>query len=711
MQVPGAFLALALVASPPIPATARKPVTDTYHGVKVSDDYRWLENGADPAVRAWDAAQNAHARAILDALPAVPQIRARLTELVKSSSVRYARIVEREGALFAIKLDPSKQQPVLVTLKSADDLGSERTLVDPNAMSAKGDVAIDFYVPSLDGKKVAVSLSRGGTESGDVHLFDVATGKETGETIPRVNGGTAGGSVAWDHAGTGFWYTRYPRGKERAPADMEFYQQVFFHRIGTPTGKDAYELGRQLPRIAEIELATRRDGRWVLAEVKKGDGGQVAWWLRPAGKGGWSRIAAFGDEVAQAVFGDDEALYLLSRKDAPRGKILRLPLPAPKLASARVVVPEGDGAIALFAPTASRLYVADVLGGPTRLRVFDLAGKSHGEVPVLDVSSVDGIVRLQGDDVLFENESFLEPPAWYRLDAATGTVTKTKLAQTSIASYADAEVVREIAVSRDGTRVPMNVVMRKGTKLDGANPTLLTGYGGYDISQKPYFSSLRRLWLDQGGIFVVANLRGGGEYGEAWHLAGNLLRKQNVFDDFYACARRLVERGYTSTAHLAILGGSNGGLLMGAALTQHPEEYRAVVSFMGVYDMLRSETTSNGAFNVTEYGSVKDPAQFKALHAYSPYHRVVDGAKYPAVLLIAGENDPRVDPWHSRKFAARLQAASASDHPILLRTSAFGHGFGSSLDEVIAQQVDVYAFLLHELGIGYRPPAAHAALR
>src|SRR5581483_8644013 len=302
------------------------------------------------------------------------------------------------------------------------------------------------------------------------------------------------------------------------------------------------------------------------------------------------------------------------------------------------------------------------------------------------------------DDILYEAQSYVTPPAYYRTGPSTPPA-KTALASVSPVDFSDVQVTRTEATSMDGTRVPLNIIMRKGTPLDAANPTLLYGYGGYNISEVPAFSALRRLWLEQGGIYVVANIRGGGEFGEAWHRAGNLTKKQNVFDDFYAAATFLVDRRYTSSAKLAIMGGSNGGLLMGAALTQHPEMYRAVVSHVGIYDMMRFELYPNGAFNVTEFGSVSDPAQFRALYAYSPYHHVVDGTKYPAVVLFSGTNDPRVNPADSRKFAARLQAATASDRPILLRISGSGHGFGTSLSEGLSQTVDQYAFLFWQLAM------------
>jgi prolyl oligopeptidase len=306
--------------------------------------------------------------------------------------------------------------------------------------------------------------------------------------------------------------------------------------------------------------------------------------------------------------------------------------------------------------------------------------------------------------VLFLTSTFLEPPAWFRFDAAEGKAVPTALVQTSPIHFDDAEVVRDFATSKDGTRVPVNIIRLKTTKLDGSNPVLLNGYGGYGISTKPGFiGSNGRLWLDQGGILVRANLRGGAEYGDEWHLTGNLTHKQNVFDDFLACAQYLIDQKYTSPAHLAILGGSNGGLLMGAAFTQRPDLFRAVVSYVGIYDMLRVELDPNGAFNITEFGSVKDPDQFKALYAYSPYHHVKDDTAYPAILMPTGENDHRVNPMQSRKMIARLQAANSSGHPILLRTSSSaGHGLiGASLDEAVEQNTDVYSFLFDQLGIQY----------
>jgi prolyl oligopeptidase len=359
-----------------------------------------------------------------------------------------------------------------------------------------------------------------------------------------------------------------------------------------------------------------------------------------------------------------------------------------------------------FSPSASGLYVQDLVGGPSQIRFFNL---KHPEekpavVPLKPVSAVQGMLCPEGDQLFFRNITYIEPFVWMAYDPAAGKARPTALAGTSPADFSDMEVVREFATSKDGTKIPLNIIRRKGTKLDGKNPTLLYGYGGYAISLSPGFDVARRIWFDQGGVYVVANIRGGGEFGEEWHQAGNLTRKQNVFDDFAASAEYLIKAGYTRREKLAVEGASNGGLLMGAFLTQHPDLVRAVVSHVGIYDSLRTELEPNGAFNVTEFGTVKNPEQFKALYAYSPYHRVMDGTHYPAVLFLTGDHDGRVNPYNSRKMTARLQAANTSRHPILLRTTAkAGHGIGTGLDERIAEDADVYAFLFNQLGIKYKP--------
>lgn len=353
----------------------------------------------------------------------------------------------------------------------------------------------------------------------------------------------------------------------------------------------------------------------------------------------------------------------------------------------------------------------EIVGGPSKLLIYDHSGTYLGEAspagePIL---SIDELVGLERDALMMRSQSFLSPPSWYKLDEDNTTTSSFVLKKEAVLECKSPidtsafEVVREFATSKDGTRIPMNLIRRKGTTtklIDGNNPTLLYGYGGYGISLKPTFTIHFLAWLDlTGGLLAVANLRGGGEYGEEWHKEGMLTKKQNVFDDFIACGEYLIEKRYTTKEKLLIEGGSNGGLLMGAALTQRPDLFGAVVSHVGDYDMLRVEIGDNGAFTATEYGTVKDEEQFKALYAYSPYHRVVDGTNYPAVLLLTGENDHRVDPWQSMKMTARLQAATKSGRPILLRIDNAGHGFGTALDQRIAQDTDVFSFAYRELGL------------
>jgi prolyl oligopeptidase len=410
--------------------------------------------------------------------------------------------------------------------------------------------------------------------------------------------------------------------------------------------------------------------------------------------------------VKSVAVAPDGSLYLLSAKDAPKHKVLRTSATSPSLAKAQVVVPEGDAVLSEVLPTRSRVYLVEDIGGMARLRaVPSTSGRAPGpttlETPPM--ARLGALQPLAGDDVAFTAVSFTQPSALHRVSGKDGMVRKTALAATSAADFSTVSVAREECSSKDGTKVPITVLRARSTAVDGSAPALMTGYGAYGRSNLPSFRPDLLAWLEQGGIFAVANIRGGGELGEAWHTAGNLTNKQNGLDDFYACAQHLVDARYTTHARLAIQGRSAGGILMGAELTQHPDAFRAVVTSVGVYDMLRVERDSNGAFNVTEFGTVSDPVQFAAMYAYSPYHHVQDGAAYPAVLFTTGANDPRVAPYHSRKMVARLQDATSSVAPILLRTSAnTGHGIvGTPLDAQLDELTDVYGFLFRELGMSY----------
>jgi prolyl oligopeptidase len=681
------------------PDTPKKPVATEYHGVTVEDPYQWLEEDNNLQVKSWSDAQNQRTRQYLDKLPDRAAIEKQLTEWYAKTSPSYSSLISRPGILFAMKFQPPKQQPLLVTLASADDLKSEKVVLDPNVLDAKGTTAIDWFVPSLDGKYVAVSLSKGGSEDGTLHFYETATGKALPDTIAHVQYPTAGGSAAWNGYGSGIYYTRFPRKGERPEADLNFYQQIYFHKLGTPDTEDTYSIGKDFPRIAEITLEASRNGKYILATVANGDGGDFAHYLLGP-DGTWKQITQFSDQIKIARLGRDDALYLVSRAGAPRGKILRLPFGVPELKNTSEIVPAGDAVIERIVPSSDALYVGDLLGGPSQVRRFDLNGKNSTIIPIPQISAVQEMLVLEDGSLLFRDVSYTEPAAWFQCLNGKTEPAKTALRSTSPVSFADIEVRREFATSKDGTKIPLNIVFRKGMKRDGQNLTLLYGYGGYGISMSPNFDFTRRLWFDRGGVYVVANIRGGGEFGEDWHKAGNLTKKQNVFDDFAAAAEYLIKEKYTRPEKLAIQGGSNGGLLMGVMITQHPDLFRAVVSSVGIYDMLRVELAPNGAFNVTEFGTVKDPDQFKALYAYSPYHHVVDGTKYPSVLMMTGANDGRVAPYHSRKITARLDEANKSENPILLRTSSSaGHGQGTALSERVKQLADIYAFLFAQLGM------------
>jgi prolyl oligopeptidase len=692
--------------------TPRITVSTTYHGVTVTDDYRWLEDAMSEETKAWTAAQNAQTRAFLESRPSYGAVRRRAEEIGKAESVSWGRDsygLEFEGprragaAYVVLKHEPPKQQPVLVALADLDDVAGARAVVDPNATDETGATTIDWFVPSPDGQLVAVSLSSHGTEQGTLHLFSVASGELIDVNIPRVQGGTAGGSLAWAADSSGFWYTRMPAPGERLREDLAFFQQVWHHVVGESLDRDRSDEPGPLvdPRIVEHFLDASPDGRWVMDRAQKGDGGEWQVFVRPQHGGQWWQVAGISDRCVGAVFGGD-GLYLLSCARSPHGEALRLTLSdGATVAQAECVVPATDMTIEGLATTESRLWLLDIDGGPSSLRVCDPDGANLSRVDVPPVCAIESLGTLDAHEVVYAIESFTHPRVWWR--AADGAQPRpTALADEARFDLSYYEVRREFATSTDGTQVPMTLMCAPGIGRDGSAAALLTGYGGFGVSLKPRFDVARLLWLEQGGVLVVANLRGGGEYGEEWHQDGRLTAKQRVFDDFVACARHLIDVGITSTERLAIIGGSNGGLLIGAILTQHPELTRAVVALVPVMDMLRAELHPNGAFVAEEFGTVQDPEQFEALLAYSPYHNVRDGIAYPAALLTGGEFDPRVDAYHPKKMAARLQAATAGNQPILLRIESGGHGVGSSLDQTIDKLTDTYTFIFDRLDIAYR---------
>jgi prolyl oligopeptidase len=682
--------------APRPPTTMRKPVIDIYHGIQVTDDYRWLENAQDPQVRQWVKDQNHYTRSLLRKLPSWKPIQQRLQYLNEELTADYDQLTYQGGNLFAL------DDGVLVTIRlNGNAPPTTRELVDPEQKLPDKNATISAYFPSVDGSLVAVVMAVEGREEGSIYVYETATGKQLPDLLPNVFT-SSGGSLVWQADGSGFYYTRHPRDARTPRKDRNAYSHVYFHKLGRPVSEDRYVWGKGFSRLTSITLASSRDGRHVIAQVNVGTAVETAlYYLTPTGK--WQQITGYADEITMMAFGRQNDLYLISEKGAPRGQVLRLSLNDPRIDQAQVILPQGDRVLQGVLPTAKGLYVVDNLGAGDRLRVLDRDGKAKAVIPLPPMSTVDQLISMESGVVLYRVESYRDPPAWFRYDPAVGQGTPTGLAVTSPVDFHNLEVVQEWAVSKDSTRVPVTIVYRKGTPRDGRNPTLVTGYGGYGDSQVPDFQVDRMVWFEQGGIFAVAHVRGGGELGADWRRAGQLIKKQNGIDDFAACLQLLIDRTYTCPQRLAITGASQGGALVGAALTQYPGKVRAMVGEVGAYDLLRSELHPNEAFSITEQGTVTDPEQFKALYAYSPYRRVVDGTAYPAVFLLTGENDNRVDPANSWKMAARLQAATTSHLPVLLWTgSKSGHDNGARGD-IITRQTDIFAFLFQQLGVKYRP--------
>lgn len=689
------------------PDTRRENSSNTYHGVQVSDHYQWLEDWSSQEVKTWSADQNGLARKFLDSLPNRTEIASRVEQVVSADTVSYSSAQRIGDTAWFLKYAPPKQQPFLVQINADGNPASERVVFDPEGEGDMGSISIEWYEISPNGKLVAIALTEAGAEIADLHIFDIDSGKRVDEVLPRVNGPTAGGDISWDSDSSGFYYTRYPRDGEKSPDDQNFYQQLWHRELGTPLSDDRYEIGRLFDRIAEIRVLQEEVSGKALVTMQYGDSGRFQLYLREAG-GSWHQLSSYDDQLVQATFIDQNSLLVLSRKSAPRGQFMQMDISELSSVSSALIVPEQEAAFAsdfygdpTFIVHQEKIFAKTLSGGPQELAVYDLKGQVQA-APSLEVSGVGQIIPWD-EGVMVRQYSYLSPNSWLLFDGKQ--TSKHPLSSTSAVDFSDYKVVREFATSVDGTQVPVNIILGKGAKLDGNSPLLLTGYGGYGISIAPRFNPARKVWLEQGGIYAQANLRGGGEYGEEWHTQGMLANKQNVFDDFHAVMRHVVKAGYTQVSKLAIEGGSNGGLLMGAMITQHPEDFQCTVSHVGVYDSLRSELTPNGAFNIPEFGTVEDPALFRALHAYSPYHNVKETA-YPSILFMTGENDGRVDPMHSRKMIAALQFANTSENPILLRTSGkTGHGAGTPLSEVIKQQVDRLVFLFRSLGMDYQVAA------
>jgi len=669
------------VAAQP-PPTRRDDVRDTLHGVEIVDPYRWLEDQHSPETRAWIDAENAYTQSLLGKLPGREAIAARLAEIVKTDHVYSPSI--RGNRYFLYRRRADEQLPVYVMREGRD--GQDQVLLDPTTLSADLTVSAEVLDLSEDGKWLVYGRRQGGEDEVAVHLLEVDTRRDLGEELPRAQ-----------------YY-----GCELLPDDRTLYYavwsetdgpRVYRHTVGTPRAQDVCLFGEGYSPSEMIGVSVSTDGRWLLLSVYYGER-KTEVYLKDLQTDG--PLVTVVKDIEAHFYCDvvDNRLYIHTNWKAPNQRLLVADAEAPQLEHWRELLPERKLPLDSYSLVGGRLFAAYLKNVLTKVIIFDLEGRQVGEVRAPGVgtlSNLDG--RWDQDEGFFSFSSFNTPWTIYRYQVSTGESSVWSRLNVQFASD-DYEVRQVWFPSKDGTRVPMFITHRKGLVPDGSHPTLLTGYGGFTVSMQPDFGGQSAIWLEHGGVYAVANLRGGGEFGEAWHEAGMLGRKQNVFDDFAGAAQYLIAEGYTRPDRLAITGTSNGGLLVGAALTQHPELFQAAVCGYPLLDMLRYHTLLVAPFWVPEYGSSEDPEQFRYLLAYSPYQNIHEGTKYPAVLFTTGDSDTRVDPMHARKMCARLQAATGSDRPVLLYyDTKLGHSGGRSVDRAIEDDTLELSFLMWQLGM------------
>ncbi|HKV76125.1 MAG TPA: prolyl oligopeptidase family serine peptidase, partial [Gemmatimonadales bacterium] len=662
------------------------------HGVPVPDPYRWLEDGNSDEVRAWTDAQNALTAAWLERSPARSAIQSRLESLLTIGALGTPTPVK--GRYFYQLREGTQNQPVLYVRDGLN--GADRVLIDPNAIDAAGTTALDWLFPSEDGALLAYGLSQNGSEESELRVLEVETGKDLPDRISR----TRAASVAWLPDQSGFYYTRYPAAGTIPEGEEAYHRSVYFHRLGASPDTD--ELIYR-PAVKEywpgVDLSP--DGRWLVLQVARTFDATDLYLLDREGSSGFVPVA----EGLPATFEGqvvDGRMYLRTNHEAPNYRLYLVDPARPDRAAWQEIVPTRADAVLDGVMVLGRHLALSYLERATsRLRISDRAGQGVRELELPGLGSVFGWGgEADGSELLYGFSSFTVPPSIYRVDLAAGATALWRRVEAPGVRPDDYLAEQVTYRSKDGTAVTMFLVRRRDITPDGRRPTYLTGYGGFNISMTPAFSRSMLLWLERGGVLAMPNLRGGGEYGEEWHQGGMLGKKQNSFDDFIAAAEWLVSAGWTSPDRLAVAGGSNGGLLMGAVLTQRPELFRAVVIQVPLLDMLRYHQFLIARLWIPEYGSAEDEQQFGWLRAYSPYHQVRPGTRYPAVLLATAESDTRVDPMHARKMAAVLQAATASDHPVLLRLeSRAGHGAGKPIVKVLEELTDSWSFVFAELGV------------
>ncbi|SIN79896.1 prolyl oligopeptidase [Singulisphaera sp. GP187] len=678
---------------PAYPETPARPASDLYHGVEIVDPFRWLEDVTDPEVRAWAAAQTKVTRAAFDADAQRPALVERLRTLYDYQTTS-APIV-RGKRYFFTRREGLKNQPI-VYVREGSAQAEPRVVLDPNGFSQDGTVALDWMFPSPDGSLLAYGSSPNGSEMSTLKVLNVANGEHLTDTISRTRACT----VAWEPSGQAFWYVRYPE-KGTVPAGDEMYnRKIFRHVLGTNPENDPMVFGQGRSKIDWLGVSESEDGRFVVISSST-DWIKNDLYLKRLGDDTPIVPLAVGLEgqVDVAIF--DGKVIIRTNAKTPRFQVLATDVEHLAPADWKEIIPEPDGGVIEAIWVVDRkIAVLTSRRAVSSLAVHDLDGRKLREIPLPSLGTVSGLNgEWDGKELFYSFQSFLYPATVFQLnlDGGEPVVIDRSTAQVDPGDY---EVKQVTYPSKDGTKVPMFVLSKKGLEPQSKAPTLLYGYGGFDISLTPAYDADLRVWLDKGGVYAIANLRGGGELGREWHAAGRLGKKQNVFDDFIAAGEYLIKSGYTNPAKLAIEGGSNGGLLVSACLTQRPDLFRAVICAVPLCDMLRYHRFSIARNWIPEYGSADDPEAFAWLRAYSPYHNVKQGERFPAVLLLTGESDTRVEPMHAYKMAARLQAGTASDRPIYLRVeSKAGHGAGKPLTKRIEEDADKWTFLFQQLSV------------
>jgi prolyl oligopeptidase len=681
------------------PETKKVDQVDDYHGTKVADPYRWLENLDSNDTRAWVEAQNKATFAYLKEIPAREQIKQRLTKLWNYE--RYGIPFKEGGHYFYAKNNGLQNQNVIYTTQSPDAEG--RVLFDPNTLSTDGTVALSNYRISDDGKLMAYGLAQAGSDWQEWRVRDIETGKDLPDQVKWVKFSGA----SWSKDNKGFFYSRYDEPKEGVKmSGANYFQKLYYHRIGEPQSQDALIYERPDQKDWLLSGSVTDDGHYLIIYASQGSSDKTRVYYKDlqAKDAQVVKLLDEGDAAYSLIDNDGPVFWFRTDLDAPRGKIIAIDTRNPERKNWKEIAPQAAETLQ-GVNVVGNMFVASYLkDARSQIKIFSLDGKLTREVQLPGIGSAGGFNGRRSDkETFYSFNSYTTPATIYRYDMATGKSSVFRAPKVDF-NPAEYETKQVFYPSKDGTRVPMFITYKKGLKLDGANPTLLYAYGGFNISQTPGFSVGSLVWMEMGGVYAVANLRGGSEYGEDWHKAGTRLQKQNVFDDFIAAAEWLISNKYTSTPKLAIHGGSNGGLLVGAVMTQRPELFGATLPAVGVMDMLRFQKFTIGWAWVSDYGSSDNPEEFKAIYKYSPLHNIKPGVAYPPTLITTADHDDRVVPSHSFKFAAAMQAAQAGPNPILIRIETrAGHGAGKPTSKIIEEIADRWGFLVRALNMN--PPA------